>query len=387
MLKVTQEENEEQKKATIPPVRLPPPPTPAPATLSQEDEAFLARLRRSESVTEGGHSHTEGEHSRTQSERVLPSLTTPVQQMTPPPATYSLPEWWAHLITSNPIFQKELLSQRRIGEKKQSATRATEKTLGVLGVLGLYAGMFYLISLAMGQPQNVQQGYFWGMHSFLVVIQSLVLMLAMPLQAATTITSEREKMTWNALLLSRNSPLQILAGKAAGTLRPIALFYGAMLPALVITATGTGMAWTNFLASQIVLIVTAFLNLSVSLYCSLTSKKSQQASGNAGGWVIVPLLGLPGLTAITYGAPALVAQLLNTRFDPPSWFPWFAVSPNIFNPITALVATLSTPGGGYPPWLWVFVPTFYLVMASLAIRGLWKRMLATFWQAPKDLSG
>lgn len=372
MLKVTQEENEEQKKQ-VPPVRPPVPPQPAAATLSADDEVFLARLRSGETFTGGG--------------RVLPTLTTPPQHLAPPPTTFSLPEWWAHLITTNPIFQKELLSQRRTAEKKQSATRTTEKTLGILGVLGLYAGMFYLISLAVPLPEATRQGYFWGMHGFLVVLQGLVLMLAMPLQAATTITGEREKMTWNALLLSRNSPLQILAGKAAGTLRPIGLFYAGMLPALAITATGTGMSWTNFLASQVIIMVTALLNVTLSLYCSLTSKKSQQASGNAGGWAIVPLLGLPGLTAITYAAPALMASLMNTSFNPPAWFPWLAGFPNIFNPIAAIVLSMTSAPHDWPAWLWIFVPVFYLVAATLTIRGLWKRMLDIFWQAPKDLSG
>jgi hypothetical protein len=375
MLRVKQEENEENKKQA-PPVRIPAPPQPAAATLSEEDEVFLSRLRSGETLTGG--------------QRVLPTLKTPAQTVAAAPNTLSLPEWWEHLITNNPVFQKESLAQKRLQEKKQPTTRATEKLLGILAILGLYGGMFYLMSLALASS-NPQSG-FWGMHGFLIVLQCLVLMIAMPLQGATTITSEREKMTWNALLLSRNSPLQILVGKAAATLRPIALFYGGMLPALAITAWGTGMTAANFLAAQVLILITAVLNVTIATYCSLVSKKSQQASGNAGGWAIVPLLGLPGITAITYAAPALIASLMNAPFAPPPWFHWMAWLINLFNPALAIFASLTNAlvfgaNSGLPPWLWFFVPTFYLVVSSLTIRGLWKRMLEIFWNTPKDLSG
>ena len=375
MLRVNEEENEEQRKQTLP-LRIPAPPQPAAATLSEEDEVFLSRLRSGQELTGG--------------QRVLPTLITPPQTAAMAPNTLSLPEWWEHLITNNPVFQKESLAQTRIQAKKQATTRATEKTLAILSVLGLYGGMFYLMSLAMGSTEP--KSAFWGMHGFLVVLQGLILMLAMPLQAATAITSEREKMTWNALLLSRNTPLQILAGKAAATLRPIALFYGLLLPALAITAWGTGMTWANFLAAQVLILITALLNVTVAIYTSLVSKKSQQASGTAGGWAIIPILGLPGLTAITYAAPALLASLMNTQFIPPVWFHWLAWLPNLFNPAAAIFAALSSSlifgtNSGFPSWLWFFVPTFYLVASSLTIHGLWKRMLAIFWKTPKDLSG
>ena len=328
-------------------------------------------------------------YGQNQAERTS-QLPTPPQTTETAPSAHSLQEWWDHLITSNPVFQKETLAQRRLQEKKQPGTRATEKALGILAILGLYAGMFYLISLAAGTTDP--KPAFWGMHGFLVVIEALVLMIAMPLQAAMTITSEREKQTWNALLLSRNTPLQILMGKAAATMRPILMFFAIVLPALLITGIGTGMAWTGFLASQVLILVTAVLNASMATYCSLISKKSQQASGNAGGWAIVPLLGLPGLTAITYAAPALLASLMGTAFNPPSWFHWLAWLPNLLNPAAAIFAALTNPNvfgpnSGFPAWLWFFVPTFYLAMCVLTIRGLWKRMLERFWQTPKDLSG
>ncbi len=328
-------------------------------------------------------------YGQNQAERSVSIPTLPqAAETTATPLT--LQEWWNHLITNNPVFHKETLAQRRVQEKKQPSTRLTEKTLGILGVLGLYAGMFYLISLAMGTTDP--KPAFWGMHGFLVVIEALVLMIALPLQAAMTITSEREKQTWNALLLSRNTPLQILMGKAAATLRPILMVYAVVLPALIVTSLGTGMAWTGFLAAQVLILVTALLNVTVATYCSLVSKKSQQASGNAGGWAIVPLLGLPGLTAITYAAPALLASLMGTTFNPPAWFHWLAWLPNLLNPAAAIFAALTNPlvfgpHSGIPAWLWFFVPTFYLAVCSLTVRGLWKRMVQRFWQTPKDLSG
>ena len=328
-------------------------------------------------------------YGQNQAERQI-QLPTPSQELETTTSTHTLREWWDHLIVSNPVFQKETLSQRRIQDKKQPGTRATEKALGVLAILGLYAGMFYLMSLVSGTTDP--KPAFWGMHGFLVVIEALVLMIVMPLQAAMTITSEREKQTWNALLLSRNTPLQILMGKAAATMRPIVMFYAIVLPALLITALGTGMAWTGFLAAQVLILVTALLNVSMATYCSLISKKSQQASGNAGGWAIVPILGLPGLTAITYAAPALLASLMGTSFTPPVWFHWLAWLPNLFNPAAAIFAALTNPAlfgpnSEFPAWLWFFVPTFYMTVCCLTIRGIWKKMLGQFWKTPKDLSG
>ena len=303
-------------------------------------------------------------------------------------------DWYHHLITNNPVFHKETLAQKRVQEKKQATTRTTERALGGMALAGLYIGFFYIIAkiLEIQSPMD-RTAPGWALHSFLMVIQFLVMVLALPLQAATLITQEREKMTWNALLLSRLSPLQILVGKGAAALRPLLATLTVLLPAIVISAIVAQVTLKGLLAAQVIMLLTALLNVTIAVSCSLFAKKSTQASGNAGGAVMLTLLGFPALTGIIEAGPWIAYTVMNggnpAGYNAPEWFHYLASLPNLFNPAVATFFGLSNPSviTTLPPYLWFLVPTVYVMAAAGTTWFLWKRMLEQFWKAPKDFSG
>jgi len=378
MLRLKQDEEEsQQSRYTVPPA-----PTAAqvveeraaPEAIVQsrmDDEEFLAYLRAS------------NEQNATVATKA--ANTTSTQPVT-------LAEWWNHLITNNPVFHKESLAQRRLQEKKQAGTRTMEKMLGGMALTGLYIGMFYLIAKILEIPQtDGRTSAGWVLHAFLLVIEFLVVALALPLQAAMLVTQEREKMTWNALLLSRVTPLQILMGKTAAALRPVLTALTMLLPAVVISAFVAQTTIKGLLVGQVVIAVTALLNATIATYCSLFAKKSAQASGNAGGAAMLPILGFPALWGLIEAGPWIAYTMMNggnpAGYLPPEWFHYLAAFANLFNPAFALYFGLTTPIPSVPAWLWLVSPIAFLTAASLTIRHLWIRMQTQFWKAPKDFSG
>lgn len=303
-------------------------------------------------------------------------------------------EWYHHLVTNNPVFHKETLAQQRVHEKKQGSTRTTERALAWLAVVGLYVGFFYLLGKIWGLPNESERSSSgWILHTFLTIIQFLVMVLALPLQAATMITQEREKMTWNALLLSRLSPLQILVGKGAAALRPLWTTFALLLPALILSAFAAQITLKGIVAAQVILLLTAVLNTSIALCCSLFGKKSAQASGNAGGAVMLTLLGFPAITGLLQAGPWIAYTLMNGGssygYVAPEWFNYLAAAINVFNPAVATFFGLTAPSTipGLPLWLWFLVPTVYVLAAAGTTWAIWQKMLGQFWKAPKDFSG
>lgn len=378
MLRLKQDEEEnQQSRYTVPPA-------PVAAQAVEESTAAEAETK----------SHLDEEEflaylraSNAQNTTTLSS--TPVIEATEP---VSLVEWWHHLITNNPVFHKETLAQRRLQEKKQAGTRTTEKLLGGMALVGLYIGMFYLIAKIYEIPQlDGRTSAGWVMHAFLTIIEFLVVALALPLQAAMLITQEREKMTWNALLLSRVTPLQILVGKTAAALRPVLTALTMLLPAVVISAFVAQTTLKGLVVGQVVIGVTALLNASLAIYCSLFSKKSAQASGNAGGGAMLPILGFPALWGLIEAGPWIAYTMMNggnpAGYVPPEWFHYLAAFANLFNPAVALYFGLTTAHPAFASWLWLASPVAFLTAATLTIRYLWLRMQKQFWKAPKDFSG
>jgi hypothetical protein len=354
---------------------------------------------------------------------------------------------WRELVTENPMYQKELLAQKRVNELKSPRRRFFAKAwpLAMLGLV--YYSIYLAISSVYSNAYNeflrsprssdsptkyaMQQSMTVSMISYLALLGLLFIVvgIVIPLLASMKVTSERERMNWNALLMSRLTPTQILVGKIAPILRTIGKVYLAVLPALLITATlaitplvravadlSITMPNVNIshditlwllrglLLPPLIIGATALLNTTIALYFSLTRKNGSEASQGAMRGTMLPILGPLGLTGLFYAVPNIISLVQNKMqgmtFDPPAWLHPLFFSPNIFSPLGALIASvfpqimLRNGNKGtitYADSIWTVLisiaPFVYVLAATCVTRILWKRMLRVFEDTPKDASG
>ena len=371
--------------------------------------------------------------------------------------------WLSENITDNPMYQKELLAGRRAFDLKTPMQRFWSRAipLGALG--GVYYSIYYTISwyyqeaynrfIAAVDPKSayhyltqrphasptkyaMEESIMASMVSYCVILVLLFLVTAVgiPLLAARKITAERERMNWNALLMSRLTPSQILIGKMAPILRTVGIVHLTALPALLITALMcsipvinevTDPRWSQInnsstlsdilvwmsratLLSPLTILATALLNTTIATYFSLIKKKSLEANQGTIRAITMPLIVPLGITGLCYALPNIISLVQNkmqqSTLNFPAWIHPLFFAPNIFNPMGALIASLfpgvflrysyDSTGPISAPLeyqIWAFLvaiaPFVYLATTLGLTHTLWKKMLRVFENAPKDASG
>ncbi|MFM7320939.1 MAG: ABC transporter permease [Armatimonadota bacterium] len=146
------------------------------------------------------------------------------------------------------------------------------------------------------------------------VLETALLALFAPILAASAFTLEREKQTWNALLLTRLKPAQIVLGKYLGSLSPAAVVYACFLPLNAALAARAGLSLGRFLTECVALAATTAMFGAVGLFCSWACRRTQAANA-ATTLALVAILGGPWLLLplwMTVAAGSFIAE----RFVP-----------------------------------------------------------------------
>jgi ABC-2 type transport system permease protein len=180
-------------------------------------------------------------------------------------------------LAQNPVFQKELKS--RLQMRRMPKWGAILVRVGVAAAITLT--YFSVISDVFGrEPEysgewridNIAQLLFGWMVFFAAILP--------PALASGSITLEREHKTWNALLLSRLKPREIILGKFWAALLPVWGLLPVVLPlGILTTAMSKGIEWWHLgLACSFYLSFSAFTT-ALSLFSSWICKKTAIANG------------------------------------------------------------------------------------------------------------
>jgi ABC-type Na+ efflux pump permease subunit len=110
--------------------------------------------------------------------------------------------------------------------------------------------------------------------------------------AATSIPKEREKQTWNAMLLSRISLREIIMSKAVAACVPGLLIVAAIIPMLVIGLIASGAAWHAVLTAPTLMIAMLGVAGSIGMLLGAINRNSRSASLQAALLTMI-LLGCP----------------------------------------------------------------------------------------------
>ena len=194
-------------------------------------------------------------------------------------------------VSDHPLIGKEL---RSILMPAGSQSRAGSLTWMLIG--GLIGMMCVFTILTAADAADFRQ------NAALRVYSGIAAAIWITIQtAATSIPKEREKQTWNAMLLSRISLREIILSKAFAACVPGLLVMSAMLPMLIIGLIASGAAWHAVITAPALMVVMLGIAASIGMLLGAINRNSRSASLQA-ALLTMLLLGSPFFTS---GFPAL----------------------------------------------------------------------------------
>jgi len=201
-------------------------------------------------------------------------------------------------------------------------------------VFGLIAGGF-LIQQA-GQTIGQASGVGVKLFSALAGLQLVLILLVTPSTTAGAISGERQRQTWDLLLITRLSTFGIVWGKlASGVAFQILLMFSA-LPIFSLVFLFGGVSPGDIFHVYLVSVLTALLVGSMSIFISSVSRRLATAVIVANVGVLVLTLGLSLLEVFLQSA----MRPINGGYPP------FSPLTEI-NPLAAILSALPDPNGSW----------------------------------------
>jgi hypothetical protein len=195
------------------------------------------------------------------------------------------------VVAEHPLIGKELRSILMPAGTQSRAGSLRWTLIG--GIIGMMC-VFTILTAADGADfrQNAALRVYLGIAAAIwMTVQT----------AATSIPKEREKQTWNAMLLSRISLREIILSKAVAACVPGLLIITAMLPMLVIGLIASGAAWHAVFTAPALMVVMLGVAASIGMLLGAINRNSRSASLQAALLTMI-MLGSP---FIAVGLPAL----------------------------------------------------------------------------------
>lgn len=205
---------------------------------------------------------------------------------------------------SNPVLVKEL----------RGRIRGRRALIMMTIYLSLTAIVTLLIYLAVASSYNdltinSNAGREIGRAIFLTVMTAALLQVCVitPSLTAGSIAGEKERQSYDLLITTMLSPLQIALGKLVAALAFAALLIIAILPMAGLAFLFGGVTGTEFLIAIAGLAMTSLLYAAVGMFWSTVMRGTLAATVMAQGTVILSLIGIPFIfvvsSALTGGAP------------------------------------------------------------------------------------
>lgn len=200
----------------------------------------------------------------------------------------------------NPVLGRE------IKERFRSRRAPIFVTLWVIG-MGLIGYLVYLLAQlaardAFGLGQGVAGGYMgrFMFEGMLALLMTAVVMIV-PGLTALSIVGERERQTFHILQVTQLSPLQIVLGKLWSSMSYFLLLLVAVAPVAALPLLFGGVSLSDVFVGLGMLLLTAVMLGSISIWGSSRARSSRGAVANAYMWAFV----LAFITLAAMGAELL----------------------------------------------------------------------------------
>jgi ABC-type transport system involved in multi-copper enzyme maturation permease subunit len=306
----------------------------------------------------------------------MDSQSTPVVIPPNPPR-----RWKLFARAENPVIQKELRGRMR---KRQAVVMLTV----YLSLLSLVIGvMYYSLSTTVSYytrwdpqyRQTVGKTIFYSM----VLMELFMISLLSPSVTASSITSERERQTFDILRITSLPTRSLVLGKLASALAYMLLLIVTAVPIESIAFLLGGVALEEILVSSLMLVVTAIFYCTLGLFFSSFMKRTSGAS--TASYVTIVL------SYVFLGVAAIVSALYSSSMYGPTYTvkPWIAVLAVIMwlllstNPLVSAIVseinlvdnqtlwtmelTLSGNNNIILPAPWIIYTAVYILLSILMI--------------------
>ncbi len=185
----------------------------------------------------------------------------------------------------NPVLGREMR------ERFRTRRAAPLFTLWVLGV-GLVGYLMYLLAREIAQSGfgigRAIAGGFVGRFLFetMALIMLTAVILVVPGLTATSVVAERERQTLHLLQVTQLSAFQLVLGKLGSSLAYLGLLVVAVMPVLALPLLFGGMGFGDVAAAVGMVLLTALMLGSVSIWVSARARSSRGAVAGSYLWAI-----------------------------------------------------------------------------------------------------
>jgi ABC-type transport system involved in multi-copper enzyme maturation permease subunit len=168
----------------------------------------------------------------------------------------------------NPVLQKELMVRLR------SRHPAGVKWAVAVAIVALLLFLYQQgINFLLGGGEGVgRDGWTAG-----IVVQGILIWLLCPALASNAITQEKEQQTWDMLIFTLLSPMQILLGKLIARLLPIVAILTVFFPFMLFCLARGGIALSDLLLTYLIFGIWILFLTTVSLFMSWAFRKTATA--------------------------------------------------------------------------------------------------------------
>lgn len=302
----------------------------------------------------------------------VPSVSLPVETLelddtsTVVTDTYDRPFEWV----KNPVLRKELTSRMSI--RRMSKANRLALTLFMAVVLPI---VYLVIARVLFINSSVRDGRdIFGVIA--VGFQMAFAVLLAPTVTSGVITLEREKQTWNALLLSRLTSWEIVWGKLLGSVVPALVMQLIFIPILVMAALKGGVTLGNFIGAEVFVVFCTFFYGIIGMFFSWICRRTQLAAASAMATVMISVVASPVLLAL--------CQNLTSSYQakPETFIPLWT------NPFYVMLQITGIEANGTPlqPWQNVGIPLFFYISSAFVAWLLSVVMLRRLSDGPPEMT-
>jgi len=196
------------------------------------------------------------------------------------------------IVMRNPILRRETRTRLR-----GTRTMIVLTTFMAVMTLAFYISYRIILSEYRYNPYQLPEA---GRYVFvtLVIIECILIMLIAPAFSCATISSERERGTFELLRTTLLQSNTILVGKLSASVYFILMLLFSSVPVLSTCMLLGGLAPQNIVVSVLVLLGTVFFYALVGLFCSVMFRKTAVAAGAS--YVAVFLINLLPLGLVVF---------------------------------------------------------------------------------------
>ena len=274
---------------------------------------------------------------------------------------------WRELVLDNPMLGEAHREMRRLLRTARAMGRGRMVAIGL--ILILYVWLIYeaCVNSSTGVGED-------GASLVCLYVELVIVTLVIPGSTYGAISGERERSTWDALVLTRLTPAQIVAGKLLWRLRTFACVSAFTLPLLIPCVFSDLRRFFPscgvVILSQVLIGCWVLLLATFTLWVSSITARSIASLAVTGVTLLMYLLMIPGLNA------ALSATIGAYPYETASWFiaglnP-FAELATLFDthrvwfyPADSLPMSFWTASGTYAVAISVFLALTYRRIARL----------------------